>query len=86
LEPRKNFSMLIGSKGRYLVIIGGVGGDYKFFNDIHVVDLVLNKNKCISEDMGILFEHGLAYQGCFGSETAENGGPEVKSYPDFKKP
>ena len=61
--------MLLGSKGRHLVVIGGVGGDYKFFKDIHVIDLTMNKNKCVSEDMGLNFEDGLAYHGCFGSNS-----------------
>lgn len=66
-------------------MIGGVGGDYKFLKDVHVIDLMVNKNKCISEDMGPNFEYGIAYHGCFGSNF-EHGGPEVKCFSDYKKP
>jgi hypothetical protein len=47
LEPRKNFSLVLAGKGKYLVVIGGVGNDYKFFGDIHAIDLTLGKNTAL---------------------------------------
>jgi hypothetical protein len=61
----------MAGKGRYLVLIGGVANDYKFLNDIHVIDLTLNKNTTLSStedfDPDHPFASGIAYHGAFGT-------------------